>query len=144
MAERLRAGGAGIPAFYTPTAFGTIVQEGNVIVKYTQDGNAEISGEPRSVSQFNGRNYVLETAITGDFALVKAWKADKAGNLIFRKSARNFNPVMCKAANVSIAEVEEIVEIGQLDPDQIHVPGIFVDRIVKGPSFEKRIEVLYL
>lgn len=141
MAERIRVGGAGIPAFYTPTAFGTIVQEGNVIVKYDKDGNAEISGEPRDVNQFDGRNYVLETAITGDFALVKAWKADKAGNLIFRKSARNFNPVMCKAAKVTIAEVEEIVEIGQLDPDHVHLPGIFVDRIVKGSSFEKRIEV---
>lgn len=141
MAERVRAGGAGIPAFYTPTAYGTIVQEGNVIVKYDKEGNAEISGEPRSVNQFNGRNYVLETAITGDFALVKAWKADTAGNLIFRKSARNFNPVMCKAAKVSIVEVEEIVEVGQFDPDQVHLPGIFVDRIVKGPSFEKRIEV---
>lgn len=137
----MRAGGAGIPAFYTPTAFGTIVQEGNVIVKYDKDGNAEISGEPRNINQFDGRNYVMETAITGDFALVKAWKADTAGNLVFRKSARNFNPVMCKAANVAIVEVEEIVQIGQLDPDQIHLPGIFVDRIVKGPSYEKRIEV---
>lgn len=140
LAERVRAGGAGIPAFYTPTAYGTIVQEGNVIVKYNKEGNAEISGEPRDVAQFNGRNYVLETAITGDFALVKAWKADKAGNLVFRKSARNFNPVMCKAAKVAIAEVEEIVEIGQLDPDQVHLPGIFVDRVVKGPSYEKRVE----
>lgn len=137
----MRAGGAGIPAFYTPTAFGTIVQEGNVIVKYDKNGNAEISGEPRNVNQFDGRNYVLETAITGDFALVKAWKADTVGNLVFRKSARNFNPVMCKAAKVAIVEVEEIVELGQLDPDQIHLPGIFVDRIVKGPSYEKRIEV---
>lgn len=145
MAERVRAGGAGIPAFYTLTAFGTIVQEGNVIVKYDENGNAEISGEPKNVMQFNGRNYVLETAITGDFALVKAWKADKIGNLVFRKSARNFNPVMCKAAKISIAEVEEIVEIGELDPDHIHLPGIFVDRIVKGSSYEKRIEVsIYL
>lgn len=140
LAERVRAGGAGIPAFYTPTAFGTIVQEGNVILKYNKNGNAEISGEPRNVNQFDGKNYVLETAITGDFALVKAWKADTAGNLVFRKSARNFNPVMCKAAKVSIVEVEEIVEIGQLDPDQIHLPGIFVDRIIKGPSYEKRVE----
>ncbi|XP_011640450.1 probable succinyl-CoA:3-ketoacid coenzyme A transferase, mitochondrial [Pogonomyrmex barbatus] len=140
LAERVRAGGAGIPAFYTPTAFGTIVQEGNVIVKYDKNGNAEISGEPRDVNQFDGRNYVLETAITGDFALVKAWKADTAGNLIFRKSARNFNPVMCKAAKVAIVEVEEIVELGELNPDHIHLPGIFVDRIVKGPSYEKRIE----
>lgn len=140
LAERVRAGGAGIPAFYTPTAFGTIVQEGNVIVKYDSEGNAEISGDPRHVAQFGGRSYVLEGAITGDFALVKAWKADKAGNLVFRKSARNFNPVMCKAAKVAIAEVEEIVEVGELDPDQIHLPGIFVNRIVKGPRYEKRIE----
>lgn len=141
LAERVRAGGAGIPAFYTPTALGTIIQEGNVIIKYDKDGNAEISGEPRSTNQFDDRNYVLETAITGDFALVKAWKADPAGNLIFRKSARNFNPVMCKAAKIAIAEVEEIVEIGQLDPDHIHLPGIYIDRIVKGPIYEKPIEV---
>ncbi|KAF7408318.1 hypothetical protein HZH66_002855 [Vespula vulgaris] len=140
LAERVRAGGSGIPAFYTPTALGTIVQEGNVIIKYDKDGNAEISGEPRSTNQFDERNYVLETAITGDFALVKAWKADPAGNLIFRKSARNFNPIMCKAAKVAIVEVEEIVEIGQLNPDHIHLPGIFVDRIVKGPIYEKPIE----
>lgn len=140
LAERVRAGGAGIPAFYTPTSFGTIVQEGNVVVKYNEKGDAEISGETRSTGQFDGRNYVLETAITGDFALVKAWKADTAGNLIFRKSARNFNPVMCKAAKVAIAEVEEIVEVGQLDPDQVHLPGIYVDRVVKGLHYEKRIE----
>lgn len=110
-------------------------------MKYDENGNAEISGEPRNVAQFNGRNYVLETAITGDFALVKAWKADRAGNLIFRKSARNFNPVMCKAAKITIAEVEEIVDIGQLDPDHVHLPGIFVNRIIKGPAYEKRVEV---
>ncbi|KOX75573.1 Succinyl-CoA:3-ketoacid coenzyme A transferase 1, mitochondrial [Melipona quadrifasciata] len=143
LAERIRAGGAGIPAFYTPTAYGTIIQEGNIIVKYDEKGNPKISGEPRDVAQFDGRNYVMETAITGDFALVKAWKADKAGNLVFRKSARNFNPVMCKAAKITIAEVEEIVEIGQLDPDHVHLPGIFVDRIVKGPSYEKRVEKQY-
>lgn len=83
----------------------------------------------------------METAITGDYALIKAWKADKAGNLIFRKSARNFNPVMCKAAKIAVVEVEEIVEIGELDPDHVHLPGIYVDRIVKGSSFEKRVEV---
>lgn len=110
-------------------------------MKYDENGNAEISGEPRDVAQFNGKNYVLETAITGDFALIKAWKADKAGNLVFRKTARNFNPVMCKAAKIAIVEVEEIVETGQLDPDHVHLPGIFVDRIVKGPSYEKRVEV---
>ena len=141
LAERIRAGGAGIPAFYTPTGFGTIIQEGNVVVKYDDAGDAEISGDARSVQQFDGRNYVLESAITADYAIIKAFKADKAGNLIFRKTARNFNPIMCKAANVTIVEAEEIVEIGQLNPDEIHVPGIYVDRIVKGQSYEKRVEV---
>ncbi|XP_058792761.1 succinyl-CoA:3-ketoacid-coenzyme A transferase, mitochondrial [Phymastichus coffea] len=140
LAERVRAGGAGIPAFYTPTALGTIIHEGNVVIKYDKDQNAEISGEPRESAQFDGRDYVLEHAITGDFALIKAWKADTAGNLIFKKSARNFNPAMCKAAKISIAEVEEIVPVGRLDPDHVHLPGIYVDRIIKGPSYEKRIE----
>lgn len=90
---------------------------------------------------FNGKNYIMEKAITGDYALIKAWKADKAGNLMFRKSARNFNPPMLKAANIGIAEVEEIVEIGELDPDHVHLPGIYVDRIIKGENYEKRIEV---
>nr|XP_033327278.1 succinyl-CoA:3-ketoacid-coenzyme A transferase, mitochondrial [Megalopta genalis] len=140
LAERIRAGGAGIPAFYTPTACGTLIQEGNVVVKYDSIGNPEISGEPRDIAEFDGRHYVMETAITGDYALIKAWKADKAGNLIFRKSARNFNPVMCKAATIAIAEVEEIVEVGELDPDHVHLSGIYVDRIVKGPCYEKRVE----
>lgn len=140
LAERIRAGGAGIPAFFTPTGYGTIIQEGNVVVKYDSDKNPEISGEPRDVQRFDGREYMMEKAITGDFALIKAWKADKAGNLIFRKSARNFNPVMCKAAKVTIVEAEEILEIGQLDPEQVHVPGIYVNRIVKGRNYEKRIE----
>ncbi|KZC09186.1 PREDICTED: succinyl-CoA:3-ketoacid coenzyme A transferase 1, mitochondrial [Dufourea novaeangliae] len=143
LAERIRAGGAGIPAFYTPTAYGTLIEEGNVVVKYDKDGKAEISGKPRTVAVFDGKHYLMETAITGDFALIKAWKADKAGNLIFRKSARNFNPVMCKAAKVAVAEVEEIVEIGELDPEHVHLPGIYVDRIVQGPSYEKRIEKCY-
>lgn len=112
-----------------------------MVIKYDSDGNAEISGDARPSQQFDGRDYILESAITGDFALVKAWKADAAGNLIFRKSARNFNPIMCKAAKIAIAEVEEIVPVGQLDPDAIHLPGIYVDRIIKGPSYEKRIEV---
>lgn len=141
LAERIRAGGAGIPAFYTATGFGTMVQDGSAVIKYDEKGGPEISGESKEEGQFEGRNYVLETAITGDFALVKAWKADKAGNLVFRKSARNFNPVMCKAARVTIAEVEEILETGELDPDNVHVPGIYVNRIIKGPSYEKRIEV---
>lgn len=91
---------------------------------------------------FNGQNYILEESITGDFALIKGWKADKAGNLLFRKTSNNFNEPMAKAAKVTIAEVEEIVEIGQLDPDGIHLPGIYVDRLIKGPAFEKRIEVI--
>lgn len=143
LAERIRAGGAGIPAFYTPTACGTLIEEGNIVVKYDKEGNAEISGEPRNIAEFDGRHYVMETAITGDFALIKAWKADKAGNLVFRKSARNFNPVMCKAAKIAVAEVEEIVEVGELDPDHVHLPGIYVDRIVKGPSYQKRVEKRY-
>jgi len=122
LAERLRAGGAGIPAFFTPTGFGTLVAEG------------------KESRQFNGRNYILEEAITGDFALVKAWKGDAFGNLIFRKTARNFNPMVATAGKITIAEVEELVEVGQLEPDQIHTPGIFVQRIFKGTNYQKRIE----
>jgi 3-oxoacid CoA-transferase subunit A len=122
LAERLRAGGAGIPAFYTPTGVGTMVAEG----KETRD--------------FDGRQYVLEGAIRGDFAFVKAWKGDRWGNLIYRKTARNFNPMMATAADHVIAEVEELVDLGQLPPDQIHTPGIFINAILQGPAYEKRIE----
>lgn len=125
LAEKLRAGGAGIPAFFTPTGVGTKVAEG------------------KEVRDFNGRKYVLEHSIRGDFAFVKAWKGDKFGNLVFRKTARNFNPVTAMAGNITVAEVEELVEIGELDPDQIHVPGAYVQRIFKG-KFEKRIENLTL
>lgn len=121
LAERLRAGGAGIPGFYTKTGVGTIVAEG------------------KEHREFDGETYILERGIVADLALVKAWKADKAGNLIFRKTARNFNPMIATCGRVCLAEVEEIVEIGELDPDAIHTPGIFVDRIVKTVS-EKRIE----
>lgn len=122
LAERLRAGGAGIPAFYTPTGVGTLVAEG------------------KEVRDFNGREYVLEKGIVGDFAFVKAWKGDKFGNLIFRKTARNFNPMIATAGKITVAEVEELVEVGQLDPDQIHVPGVYVQRIFKGTDYQKRIE----
>ncbi len=122
LAERLRAGGAGIPAFYTPTGVGTLVAEG------------------KEIREFNGRPYVLEKGITGDFALVKAWKGDKFGNLIFRKTARNFNPMIATAGKITVVEVEELVEIGELEPDQIHTPGVYVQRIIQGPSYEKRIE----
>jgi 3-oxoacid CoA-transferase subunit A len=121
LAERLRAGGAGIPGFYTPTGVGTIVAEG------------------KEHKEFNGRTYILERGIRADISLVKAWKADRAGNLVFRKTARNFNPMIATCGKVCIAEVEQIVEIGQLEPDQVHTPGIFVKRLVQTVS-EKRIE----
>ena len=122
LAERIRAGGAGIPGFFTPTGVGTLVAEG------------------KEIRQFEGRDYVLERGIVGDFALVKAWKGDKFGNLIFRKTARNFNPMAATAGKITIAEVEKLVEIGQLDPDQIHTPGIYVQRIFQGSNYQKRIE----
>ena len=122
LAERIRAGGAGIPAFYTPTGFGTPVAEG------------------KETREFDGRWYVMERALTADFAFVKAWKGDKWGNLIYRKTARNFNPMMATAAEITIAEVEHLVETGELEPDSIHTPGIFVKRIFQGEAFEKHIE----
>ena len=121
LAERIRAGGAGIPAFYTPAGVGTVVAEG------------------KETREFEGKAYLLETALRADFALVKAWKGDTAGNLVYRRTARNFNPMMATAARVTIAEVEELVEVGELDPDSIHTPGIYVKRIFCG-SCEKRIE----
>src|SRR5580693_8665566 len=122
LAERIRAGGAGIPGFYTPTGFGTIVAEG------------------KETREFNGRQYVLERGIRGDFAFVKAWKGDRWGNLIYRKTARNFNPMMATAAEYVIAEVEELVDLGELDADNVHTPGIYVNAIFQGDRYEKRIE----
>lgn len=122
LAERIRAGGAGIPGFYTPTGVGTLVAEG------------------KEIKNFDGRDYVLERGIKGDFAFVKAWKGDKFGNLIFRKTSRNFNPMAATAGKITVAEVEELVEVGELDPDQIHTPGIYVQRIFKGTNYQKRIE----
>jgi 3-oxoacid CoA-transferase subunit A len=121
-AERIRAAGAGIPAFYTPTGFGTVVAEG------------------KETREFNGRPYVMERALTADFALIKAWKGDKWGNLVYRKTARNFNPMMATAAKITIAEVEHLVEPGEIDPDHVHTPGIYVKRILQGIDYEKRIE----
>ena len=121
LAEKMRAGGAGIPAFYTATGYGTLV------------------GEGKEVKEFNGRHYILEESITGDFAIVKAWKADRFGNLVFRHTAQNFNPMAATAGKITVVEVEEIVEPGELNPTEIHTPGIYVDRIIKG-EFEKRIE----
>jgi 3-oxoacid CoA-transferase subunit A len=122
LAERLRAGGAGIPAFFTPTGAGTMRAEG------------------RESRVFDGRPCVLETALRGDFAIVKAWKGDRWGNLVYRKTARNFNPMMAAAGKITVAEVEELVEVGQLDPDAIHTPGIYVQRIFQGVGYEKPIE----
>jgi 3-oxoacid CoA-transferase len=154
LAERLRAGGAGIPAFYTPTGVGTFVEFGGWPIRYERNNidpkntNVEppvaLRSEPRQTAIFNGRKYVLEHAIRGDFALVKAWKADTMGNLVFRYTARNFNPNVATAANITIAEVEELVEPGEIHPDQVHLPGIYVHRLFKGDHYEKRIERLTL
>ena len=122
LAERCRAGGAGIPAFYTPAGFGTEIAEG------------------KEVRIYNGKPHILEEALTADFAIVKAWKGDTAGNLVYKAAARNFNPLMAMAGKITIAEVEELVPAGSLDPNQIHTPGIFVQRIFQGKAFEKRIE----
>jgi len=122
LAERCRAGGAGIPAFYTPAGYGTEVAEG------------------KEVKVFNGKPHILETALIADFAIVKAWKGDTEGNLIFKGTARNFNPAMAMAGKITIAEVEELVPAGELDPNYIHTPGIFIQRIFQGEKFEKRIE----
>ena len=140
LAERVRAGGAGIPAFYTPTGAGTAVSEGGLPLKYASDGSVAKMSPKKETREFDGRTYVLEPAIKGDFAIVKAWKGDRFGNLVYRHTAMNFNPMMAMAGKVTVAEVEEIVEVGELDPDHIHTPGIFVQRIFKGASFEKRIE----
>ena len=122
LAERCRAGGAGIPAFFTPAGYGTEVAEG------------------KEVRVYNGKPHILETALTSDFAIVKAWKGDTEGNLIYKATARNFNPMMATAGKITVAEVEELVEAGELDPNDIHTPGIYVQRIFKGEKFEKRIE----
>ena len=122
--ERMRSGGAGIAGFFTPTGYGTVIAEN------------------KETREFNGRMYVLERGLTADFAFVKAWKGDKWGNLVYRKTARNFNPVMATAARVTIAEVEHLVGLGDLEPDSVHTPAIFVQRIIQGPHYEKRIEKL--
>ncbi|XP_051876448.1 3-oxoacid CoA transferase 1a isoform X1 [Pristis pectinata] len=144
LAERIRAGGAGIPAFFTPTAYGTLIEEGGAPIKYNKDGSICIASEPREVREFDGRHYIMEKGITGDFALIKAWKADRAGNVVFRKTARNFNQTMCKAAKVTVVEVEEIVDTGTFAPEDVHIPSIYVQRVVKGQQYEKRIERLTL
>merc|ERR1719401_3050532 len=144
LAERLRAGGAGIPAFFTRTAYGTAVQQGANVIKYgpggAKAGAADITSEPRESREFDGRNYVMERAITGDYSLVKAWKADERGNLVFRGTARNFNPDCARAGKICIAEVEEVVPVGTLSPEEIHLPGIYVQKVLLGKDYQKRIE----
>jgi 3-oxoacid CoA-transferase subunit A len=140
LAERVRAGGAGSPAFFTPTGAGTAVSDGGLPLKYAADGSVAKLSTKKEVREFDGKPHVLEPAIRGDFAVVKAWKGDRFGNLVYRHTAMNFNPMMASAAKITIAEVEEIVEVGALDPDTIHTPGIYVKRIVLGTGYEKRIE----
>lgn len=140
LAEKIRAGGAGIPAFYTPTGVGTLIEEGGFPIKISKNKKEEILSHKRERKIFNNKSYILEESLRADFALIKAWKADTKGNLIFNKSARNFNQDMAAAADITIAEVEEIVEAGTFNPDEIHVPGIYVHRIIKCDKYEKRIE----
>jgi 3-oxoacid CoA-transferase subunit A len=140
LAERLRAGGAGIPAFYTPAGVGTQVADGGLPRRYHPDGSVALASEPKEVRSFGGRDYVLEEAITTDFALVHARYGDRHGNLVYEKSAQNFNPLCAAAGRVTIASVEELVEPGDLDPALVHTPGVFVQRVVHAPGVEKRIE----
>jgi 3-oxoacid CoA-transferase subunit A len=140
LSERLRAGGCGIPAFFTPAGTGTLVEEGGLPWRYHEDGSVAVSSPPREVRTFNGRRYLLEESITTDFALVRATKGDREGNLVFHASTRNFNPLCAMAGRITVAEVEELVEPGELDPDHVHLPGIFVQRIVDVGLTEKRIE----
>ena len=140
LAERIRAGGAGIPAFYTPTGAHTAVSDGGMPVLYASDGTVKRYSEKKEIRTFDGQDYVLEPAIRGDFAIIKAWKGDRFGNLVYRRTAMNFNAMMATAARTTIAEVEELVEPSALDPEHIHTPGIYVHRIFQGERYEKRIE----
>jgi 3-oxoacid CoA-transferase subunit A len=140
LAERLRAGGCGIPAFYTPTGVGTMVAEGGIPIRYDSDGNVVQTSEPKEVRRFGDREYVLETALTADFGLVRAAVGDRHGNVVFHESARNFNPLAGMAGRITIAEVEELVEPGDIRPEDVHLPGVFVKRVVEVGSEGKKIE----
>ncbi|MET8169804.1 CoA transferase subunit A [Streptomyces sp. NPDC005329] len=143
LAERLRAGGAGIPAFYTPAGVGTQVARGGLPWRYAPDGSVAVASPPKEIREFGGRAYVLEHGITTDFALVRAWRGDRHGNLVFRRAAANFNPLAAMAGRVTVAEVEELVEPGELAPDMVHLPGVFVQRIVEltpAQAADKHIE----
>ena len=130
LAERLRAAGVGMPAFYTVTGIGTQVANGGLPWRYAGDGSVALASPPKPTMDFDGRTYLLERSLPVDFALVRAWKGDRHGNLVFRKAARNFNPVCAMAARIAIAEVEHLVEPGELDPDSVHLPGVYIDRVV--------------
>eukprot|EP00744_Colponema_vietnamica_P008121 GILI01011608.1.p1 GENE.GILI01011608.1~~GILI01011608.1.p1 ORF type:complete len:555 (-),score=194.33 GILI01011608.1:209-1795(-) len=140
LAERMRAGGAGIPAFFTATGYGTQIAEGGIPLRFNKDGTVAKEAPPKETRQFGERWYVMEHAIKTDFSIIKGWKADKSGNIMFRGTAQNFNPAAASCGKVCIAEVEEIVENGELDPNQIHLPGVYVHRIVKPEAYEKKIE----
>ncbi|MFC5993425.1 CoA transferase subunit A [Pseudonocardia hispaniensis] len=140
LAERLRAGGAGIPAFYTPAGVGTLVAEGGLPWRYHPDGSVAVTSPPKEVREFDGGTYVLERSIVTDFALVHAWKGDRHGNLVYRRSARNFNPDCAAAGRITIAQVEHLVEPGEIDPDAVHTPGIHVQRVVHVPGVDKPVE----
>ncbi len=140
LAERLRAGGAGIPAFFTPAGVGTQVADGGLPWRYDGSGGVSLASPAKEVRDFDGRDYVLERGIRTDFALVHAWKGDRHGNLVYRMSAQNFNPLCAAAGRVTVAEVEQLVEPGEIDPAEVHTPGVFVQRVVHAPDVEKRIE----
>ena len=140
LAERLRAGGTGIPAFYTPTGVGTMVADGGIPIRYDAAGNVVETSRPKEIREFDGQQYVLETALTADFGLVRAARGDRHGNLVFHESAANFNPLAGMAGRITIAEVEELVEPGEITPENVHLPGVFVDRVVVVGSEGKRIE----
>ncbi|MHD0281506.1 CoA transferase subunit A [Rhodococcus aetherivorans] len=140
LAEKMRAGGAGIPAFFTPAGVGTPVSQGGLPWRYHADGSVALASPPKEIREFRGRRYVLEESITADFALVHALRGDTEGNLVFNKAAMNFNPLAAMAGKICIAQVEQLVEPGEIDPDQVHLPGIFVDRIVHTGMQDKQIE----
>ena len=145
LAERLRAAGVGIAAFYTRTGVGTQIADGGLPWKYERDGSVALASPPKTVSTFDGKDFVLEHALPADYALVRAWKGDRHGNLVFRKAARNFNPVCAMAARIAIVEVENLVEPGEIDPDGVHLPGVYIDRVVvltPAQAKDKQIERL--
>jgi 3-oxoacid CoA-transferase subunit A len=140
LAERLRAGGCGIPAFYTKAGVGTQIADGGLPWRYALDGSVALASPEKETREFDGREYVLEQAITTDFGLVHAWRGDRHGNLVYRESARNFNPLCAMAGRVTIAQVEQLVEPGEIKPEDVHTPGVFVQRVLHVPDADKRIE----